>query len=220
MKRIIKNILVFISYFVYNIVVLALLSVLNIDYFNMDIKYKILTTFLIELFYIILLIIIYRKELIKDLKDFKINFKKYISKNLLIYLVGIALMGISNLILSKVTNQDLSGNEIIIRDYIQKFPLYMIFSAIIYAPFVEEIIFRKSIRNLIRNKYVFVIASGLIFGFLHIASLNDINEILYSIPYIIMGIDFAYIYYKTDNIFTTMAFHLCHNLVLLIIQFI
>ena len=219
MKRIIKNILIFLSYFIYSILIKGLLFLVNINYYSMSTNNKILITFLIELSYIILLIILYRKELIKDLKDFRENYKKYISNYIIIYLLGIILMSVTNIILSKITNQDLSSNEIIVRDYIQKFPLYMIFSSVIYAPFVEEIIFRKSIKNIIKNKYIFIILSGLIFGLLHISKLN-INEILYSIPYIIMGIDFAYIYYKTDNIFTTMTFHLCHNLVLLIFQLI
>ena len=49
---------------------------------------------------------------------------------------------------------------------------------------------------------------------------EGINEILMGIPYIIMGLDFAYIYAKTKNIFTTMTLHSIHNLTLLIIQFI
>ena len=123
-------------------------------------------------------------------------------------------------IIYKITNQKLSGNEEAIRSYIKEFPLYMIFSSIIYAPFVEEIIFRKTIKDVIKNKYLFIIIAGLIFGIIHISNYRDINEIMHSISYIIMGINFAYIYYRTNNIFTTMTFHFCHNLVLLIIQFL
>ena len=64
--------------------------------------------------------------------------------------------------------------------------------------------------------------SGLIFGLIHVVGTGNegINEILMGIPYIIMGLDFAYIYAKTKNIFTTMTLHSIHNLTLLIIQFI
>lgn len=220
MKRIIKSILVFISYFIYDILVKILLYSLNINFFAFDTKYKVLTTFLIELSYIIIIIFIYRKEIFKDLKDFKDNYKKYLSKNVIIYLCGILLMALTNFIIYKITNQKLSGNEEAIRSYIKEFPLYMIFSSIIYAPFVEEIIFRKTIKDVIKNKYLFIIIAGLIFGLIHISNYRDINEIMHSISYIIMGINFAYIYYRTNNIFTTMTFHFCHNLVLLIIQFL
>ena len=120
----------------------------------------------------------------------------------------------SNLILQKITGLELSGNESTLRELIKSIPMYMGFSTVLYAPFVEEIIFRKSIRNVTKNKKIFVLLSGFIFGILHITSFSNIKEIIMGIPYIIMGIDFAVIYVKSNNIFTTMIFHLFHNLIL------
>ncbi len=218
MKKILKNILIFISYFIFDITIKAIISLLGINYMSFNYDQKMLTTFIISILYLLIILFLYRKELFIDLKDFKNNYKKYISKYIIIYLIGVLLMIIGNTIISKITNQSLSGNEIEIRERITNYPLIMIFSTIIYAPIIEEIIFRKSIKNIFKNKYLFIIISGLIFGILHITNFKDLNEILYSIPYIIMGLDFAYIYYKTNNIFTTITFHFCHNLILLIIQ--
>lgn len=220
MNKVIKSILIIISYFVYDILFKAILYAFNINYYNLDNKYKIIVTFIIKMIYMLILLFIYRKELSEELKDFKENYKKYLSKNIIIYLLGIFLMFISSLVINKITNQSLPDNEEKVRLLIKEFPLYMIFSTVIYAPLVEELIFRKSLRNILKYKYLFIIVCGLLFGILHISNFKDINEVLYSIPYIIMGIDFAYIYYKTNNIFTTIAFHLCHNLILLIIQLI
>lgn len=220
MKKIIKNIIILISYLFYKLAIILALYLLGIDYTSFDLKKKMVTTLIMNVIYIIIIVFLYRKELLEDLKDFKVNYKKYISNNIIIYLLGILLMFIVNIIISKITNQSLSGNEIRIREYIKEYPLFVVFSAIIYSPLIEELIFRKSIRNIFKNKYLFIIISGLIFGLLHITDPTDINEILYSIPYILMGIDFAYIYYKTNNIFTTITFHFCHNLILLIIQLI
>lgn len=218
MKKILKNILIFISYFIFDITIKAIISLLGINYMSFNYDQKMLTTFIISIFYLLIILFLYKKELFIDLKDFKNNYKKYLSKYIIIYLIGVLLMIIGNTIISKITNQSLSGNEIEIRERITNYPLIMIFSTIIYAPIIEEIIFRKSIKNIFKNKYLFIIISGLIFGILHIANFKDLNEILYSIPYIIMGLDFAYIYYKTNNIFTTITFHFFHNLILLIIQ--
>ena len=77
-------------------------------------------------------------------------------------------------------------------------------------------IFRKSIKNIVKNKYAFVIISGLLFGLLHISDYTDIKEYIMSVSYIVMGLDFAYIYHKTNNIFTTMSIHSFHNLLLFI----
>ena len=96
----------------------------------------------------------------------------------------------------------------------------MSFSTVIYAPIVEEITFRKIIKNIVDNKYLFVIVSGVMFGMVHLNINPSINDYLMIIPYIIMGLDFAYIYSKTDTIFSTIGFHMLHNLILLIIQFI
>lgn len=220
MKKILKNILIFLSYFIYDILFKAILYAFNINYYTLDIKNKIIYTIIIGVIYILILIFLYRKELKEELKDYKDNYKKYLSNNIIIYLIGVLLMGVSNIIISKITHQSLAGNEEITRGLIKLYPIYMIYSSIIFAPLVEELIIRKSLKNILKFKYLFIILSGLIFGLLHISDYKDINEILFSIPYIIMGIDFAYIYYKTNNIFTTMTLHMCHNLILLIIQFI
>lgn len=219
MKNLIKSILIFVSYFVYDILIKALLYKFHINYYGFDIKYKIITTAIIEITYILLISFLYRKEIKRDIKDFKENYKTYFSKYTIIYLLGVLLMVISNLIIFRITKTNLSGNEELIRTYINKFPIYMIFSSLVYAPIVEELIFRKTIKNIFKSKYLFIITSGLVFGLLHVSE-PTFNEYLFSIPYIFMGISFAYIYYKTDNIFTTMTFHMCHNLILLIIQLI
>lgn len=218
MKKIIKNILIFISYFIYEYLFIYILDYFGIHFSNFEYANKVITMFIFNLIFILLIIMIYKKELLIDLKDFKINYKQYLSKYLGLYVLGVFLMGCTNLILQLITHLEISGNEENVRSLISKIPLFMAFSSVIYAPFVEEIIFRKSIKNIIDKKYIFIILSGFIFGALHITNYKDINEILMGIPYMIMGIDFAYIYYKTNNIFTTMTFHLCHNLILFIIQ--
>ena len=218
MKKITKNILIFISYFFYNLIFNDILLCFNINYKSFNTNQKIIYMIVTSLIYLLIIIFLYRKELKEEIKDFKINHRKYISKNILIYLAGVLLMGLTNTILTSITRNDLSTNESLIREYIDKYPLYMAFSTVIFAPISEELIFRKSIKNIFKNKYLFIIISGLIFGVLHIQNFGDINDILFSIAYIIMGLDFAYIYSRTNNIFTTMTFHICHNLILFIIQ--
>ena len=220
MKKIIKNILIFISYFVYEYLFIAILEAFGINYSNLKYNNKVLLVFTFYVIYLLFIIFMYRKELIEDIHDFKKNYKKYLNKYVALYFLGVLLMAVSNLILQKITNLEISGNEENVRALISKVPLFMAFSSVIYAPFIEEMIFRKSIKNIINNKYVFIILSGIIFGALHISNFRDFNQILMGIPYIIMGIDFAYIYYKTNNIFTTMTFHLCHNLILFTLQLI
>ena len=82
----------------------------------------------------------------------------------------------------------------------------------IYAPITEELIFRKSIKDFISNKWLYVIVSGLLFGGVHvISSLGSDWGFLYLIPYCSLGMVFAHLYYETDNIFSTITIHSIHN---------
>ena len=108
-----------------------------------------------------------------------------------------------------------------IRTTLNKAPLYMFFSSVIFAPFTEEMVFRQSIKNIITNKKTFIITSGLIFGGLHvIGNINTIYDILYIIPYATPGIALAIMLEKTDNIFVPMGIHFLHNGLLMTLQII
>lgn len=222
MKKIIKNLLILLSYFLYEAIVLIIINALGIDVSKLNFIQKNIYLFVIDIIYLVSLVFIYRKELKEDFKDFKENGSGYIFKYAPLYLLGVILMGITNALLVKVTGMEMSTNEQNVRTLIKYYPLYMSFSSVMYAPIVEELIFRKSIKNLFNDNVLFVLMSGLIFGLIHVVGTGNegINEILMGIPYIIMGLDFAYIYVKTKNIFTTMTLHSIHNLTLLIIQFI
>ena len=220
MKNITKNILIFISYFIYVTLFKIILYSFGLNFSNLNMNQRVIFIIISAVIFMGIITFLYREELLEELKDFKTNFKKHISKNIILYLIGILLMGTLNVIISKITNQSLSENESQIREYIKNIPIYMIFSTVIYSPYIEELIFRKSLKNIFKFKYLFIILSGIIFGLAHITDPSNMTELLFSIPYIVMGIIFALIYSRTNNIFTTITFHLCHNLILLIIQFL
>lgn len=218
-KTIIKNSLIFLSYFFYQLLVFFIVSLFNINVKNFSFVQKNIYLFITDLIYLIILVYLYKDELKSDLSKFKKNGDKLITKYFPIYLLGVFLMGISNMIVSSITKIEISSNEEAVRTLIKFYPVYMIFSSVIYAPIVEELIFRKSIRKIFDDKVVFILISGFLFGLVHVIGGNtSSNELLMGIPYIVMGIDLAYIYYKSDNIFTTMFIHSMHNFILLLIQ--
>ena len=127
-------------------------------------------------------------------------------------------MYISNYIITHILNMNLASNEVSVRNYINVSPLLMILSTCIYSPIVEELAFRKSIRDCTSNKWVFILISGLLFGLLHIISnINNPLGLLYLIPYGAFGITFATLYYKTNNIYSTITIHAMHNTLAIII---
>lgn len=215
-KKIILNIFMFLFYFIYQLIAILFIDLIKIDINNNFSKS--LYLFISSLIYFIIILLVYKNELKNDYKKFDLKiFIKYIP----IYIIGLIFMAISSYIISNITGVSTSSNETAVREYIKLFPIYMSFSTVIYAPFVEEITFRKTFRNLINDKILFILISGIMFGLVHISITNNTNNDLFMIiPYIIMGIDFSYIYYKSNNIFTTITLHSIHNLILLIIQFI
>ena len=164
---------------------------------------------------------ILKDEICKSLKDFKKNYKELISSNIKYYLTALFIMAASNLLISFLNPGNIAGNEEAVRETFLKSPIYMFISAVFIAPFLEEFVFRQGIRNMITNDKIFIIASGLIFGGLHvIGNINSLVDILYLIPYSVPGIAFAYMLTKTKNIFIPAGFHFIHNAITMSIQVI
>lgn len=165
--------------------------------------------------------LIYKKTLIKDFKNYIKDFGNNFTTSIRYWLIGFIIMIVSNLIITFILNKGLAGNEEQVRSYIDSFPLFMIFNTVIYAPLTEELTFRKSIKDAINNKWTYVLVSGLIFGILHIISyITTWTDFIYLIPYGSLGIVFALLYHKTDNIFSTITIHAMHNFLAVIVYLI
>lgn len=189
---------------------------------NFSLIGKVIISLISNLIILAILIFIYKDTLIKDFKNF---FNKNISENLELsfkyWLLGFGIMIVSNLILTVITNGGIAGNEESVRKLIDIAPLYMLFDVAIYAPITEELIFRKSIRDFISNKLVYCLVSGLIFGGLHVISaINNPIDALYLIPYSALGISFAALYTKSNNIFSSMSMHALHNTIAILLYLI
>ncbi|CDA23332.1 cAAX amino protease family protein [Mycoplasma sp. CAG:611] len=214
-KEIIKFILIFLLYLLYSDIIIIILTKLGVNIKVLPNNLKIAIMFLINLSLMIMLFIFYSKSIKENLKDLKFNFKSYIKDNFKYYVIGLLIMIISNIIISFFVEGN-STNETLIREYINIMPIYMIFSSCIYAPFTEEMVFRKSLRNCFNNKVLYILLSGLIFGSMHLLSASNLVELVFLIPYSSLGCVFAYMYYKTNNIFVPMTFHMVHNTIIVI----
>lgn len=159
---------------------------------------------------IIVVVIPFFNILKRDIKEFLKNKKIYINKTIktfsitLLFYIPITL--VLNLILgSNSTNQNL----------ISEIPLWITaILGIIVAPISEEILFRGFLRKIIKNDYVFIAISGIIFGIVHCMYIEE-NWLMYLfiLPYAVMGIGFAKLYTKTNNIFANIIIHFLWNLI-------
>lgn len=214
----------FVLYFAFSLLFSLVLDLFNIDITKIGpIKLNILLI-LSDLIFMGIMFFIYRKDIIKDFKGFITNKGKWFFKYLLLFIGSVLIMGVLNLILSKITNMETSENEELVRKLIKSIPIYMTFSTVIYAPFVEELLFRKAIRKIVKGndqyaKITYILISAIIFGLIHVLTLDaSFYDLLMGIPYMVVGLSLGYIYYETDNVFGSMQFHLMHNTILLILQ--
>lgn len=171
----------------------------------------IITLIIIMNIYIIQIVLTFlsMKEYLKrDFRDFRKNFKTYFSYIMpkfgifvLAYLiVAIALMVVVGEI--STNQQELNSMPIEVTAIL----------AIVIAPFLEEIMFRGLLKKILGNTKLYLIASSIIFGLLHVMFVEE-NWIsyLYIIPYAMLGFLFAKVYSKTDNIFTNIFMHCAWN---------
>ena len=134
-------------------------------------------------------------------------------KKIVIYLlIYISTYIISNYILTLTSN--LFPN--IIKNYevfesvltVDNFWLSILTVALLPA-ICEELLFRGVIFNAFNKKYGVLVASiisALIFGIYHMNWIQGINAF-------ILGLSFAYIYYKSDSLFVPIIFHFINNLI-------
>lgn len=180
---------------------------------------KVFYNFVCDIGYMLIVFLIYNDTIIEDFKKYFKKFGANFEISFKYYLVGLIIMIVSNLIITFFFTKASANNEETVRTLIDSYPLYMIFSVSIYAPFIEEIVFRKSIKDSILafgknkfTKYLYIATSGLIFASLHVVGITTSAwDYLYIIPYLSLGCAFAALYHKTDNIFSTIMLHSMHN---------
>lgn len=180
---------------------------------NYLIESNILRWVIIIVFYLIVILLsiaFWNKSIKRDLKAFKENFGTYIKFILPRFGIMYIIYFVVTIITIIITKEMGSVNQ----QNLESLPSwYVIPLAVIYAPIVEETIFRGLIHKIIKNKKIFVIVSAICFGLLHTISseVTLVNVIVKALPYSVLGGYLAYIYAKTENISTNMFCHFAIN---------
>lgn len=214
-KEFIKGILVICSYFLIQVIYCMPFSYLLIqNKISESTVYLFVFTGMV-----ITYIIYYRKSLLNDLKDLRKNYKTILKTTIKYWLIGFGLMILSSLILTSLNIGTATNQEQNISLF-KSAPIIQAIIAILLAPIIEELVFRRSFKNFTNNKHLFAITTGLIFGGIHVlsslTSLKDLPMILHIIPYSTVGIAFGYAYKKHNNILGTMLIHALHNIIAII----
>ena len=211
-----KAILAFMIFFSSTFIQQIIVIILNID--KVTPKWAVIINCIASLIVTILLLILYKNDLKKEFKIFKSNLSENIDIGIKYWSLGLVGMMVSNIILSVLLKAGQAQNEELVQKMIDALPYLIIISAGILAPITEEIVFRKTFKDNIKNKTVFALVAGFVFGYMHVAGTTSLLQFLYIIPYSCLGIGFAVTYTKTNTVFTSISMHMFHNLVLTILS--
>ena len=180
------------------------------DYVPNNTSIKILISILFYVGIIAYSIYTFKDLYVDNFKEFKNHFSAYIhfllTKIGIFYIIYIMVAMITVFI----SGDSVSANQ----SSIEKLPIFLSLPlAVIYAPIVEEAIFRGSLRRFIKNDKIFIVLSGLSFGLLHtvMSEATIVSALVMSLPYVTMGLFLAYLYVKSNNIFCNMTYHMLQN---------
>lgn len=226
------------------IIIYFSIAVFGIDYVIMEqiglnpTKWGIIPTIIYSLFsqlaILTIIILLFKKTIIEHFREYRKNIKKFLNDYIKYWFLTLGLMMASNLLIQIVAD-NIAENEQAVRNILATLPIYTFIATVIIAPLLEELSFRLSIRKIIsKNNLLYVVVSGISFGFVHILSSlliiidNSVNagglvltgwtDLLYIVPYSIPGIIFAYTLVKSKNIFVPISLHMIHNGFLITIQ--
>lgn len=194
---------------------LIILPIVFYYIFNSFISNKLLCNLLADILLIVVLYLMYFKDLNKEFKVFTGNFKENAKKSFKYYLIGFGMMVFFNLLIMFLL-KNISSNESQVREMLYSNTLIALISISIIAPLSEELIFRKSLQPLVKNKWIYVILTGLLFGGAHLLTniLNNefvLTDLIYILPYASLGCAFGLMDYENKTTFSSIMMHFIHN---------
>lgn len=154
---------------------------------------------------------IYKDKLKNDLKNIRNDLN---TKNIIIIVLFLVLSFISNIILVNLLNQEASNQEIAV-SMLKSFSLLGIPAICLFAPFVEEIIYRLPYKK----NWLSIIISTIVFTLAHISNFSLI-QMFFLIPYLFLSISFSFAYFKNENIILSTTTHILNNLISIVLLLI
>lgn len=111
------------------------------------------------------------------------------------------------------------NQQAIERSLLSSTGILMILMTVIFAPVLEELVFRKSMFRFFKNQYVAMVVSSLIFGLIHVTSETHILDFITNlISYSASGFALGYVYIRNkNNVWSSILVHAVANAVSIII---
>lgn len=172
--------------------------------------------------FMFLLIALYYDDLRKDLLKYKKNMKSYLKTGFLSLLIGIVGMVLLNFIIYVVLfpNLEMMSDLALVEGFQTNAFLYFLMT-FLYYPITEELVFKKSLKNIFISKWTFTLVTAFINVFFTIAfSAQNFLSYVGILPLLVLNASFSYAYYKTDNLLVGISMRILYNLIPTIIFFL
>lgn len=213
-KLLIKTVSVFFIYFLYSYIL------------NLLFDGSITASFIADLLFMFGIIFAYKDNLKDDIKKLKSKYNiKKIIKTIFLWIVVIIFF---NFFMGIITDlifpgAQLDENSLSIRKLFSVSVFYTIFKTMIFGVIAEELLYRESVYDIVKNKWFFIIISSFVYTILNFAftELNDQNLLLSILTYFLPALIFSTAYYKNNcNIIILMLIKFTYQLIPLTLMFI
>ena len=210
--KLIKTLLVFISYLLYSNVISIVLSTFKITNATM-------LSFLADLIFLICIVFAYRDNLKKDFENLKKDYK--ISSIIKTIIIWVVIIFVFNILMGAITemiypNMATDDNTNAMSTLFKTSMSYSLFKTMSFAVVAEELLYRESISDVVKNKYIFIVISSIVYTIMNFIFVGFESDIIVMdiLSYFLPALLFSTAYVKNNNnIIILMLIKFTYNLI-------
>lgn len=207
-----KTLLVFLIYFSYSYIIQTVLNMVGVTN-------SVLGMFVSDVCFFLFVAFLYQKDIKEDFKRFIRHYKT--SKKIKIILIWFLVLFGVNILGGMITeflvpSTLLSDDNTVAIYNLSKISMgYTLFKTTFFSIVAEELVFKKSIRDVISDSTMFIIISSIIYGLVNIAYSNlSVVTITDFIQCFLFSLVLSYVYVKyEDNIVVVMLIKFVYTLI-------
>lgn len=210
--KLIRTLLVFISYLLYS-------NVISVVFSTFKITNTIMISFFADLIFLVCIIFVYRDNLKNDFENLKKDYK--ISKIVKTVIMWVVIIFVFNILMGALTeiiypNMLFDDNTNAMRSMFKISMPYSLFKTMIFAVIAEELLYRESISDVVKNKYIFIVISSIIYTIMNFIFVGFESDIIVMdiLSYFLPALLFSTAYVKNNNnIIILMLIKFAYNLI-------
>lgn len=208
-SKLIRTLSIFVSYVFFTSILGVILNLIGINN-------NITIMFVSDLIFTLVVLKVYKKDLQEEFNEYKKQKSKL--KNILIWVlilfgVNIVLSLILKIVMPQLNNLDNNSESIV--QLFEISTIYTFFKTLLYAPVIEELVFKKAIRDIIHNDTAFVLISSSIYTIMNFIYTTSVPEYIWFdiIQYFTFSSILSLAYIKNKNIIPVMIIKFIYNLI-------